>query len=199
MTRFGKTALLSATILTAAAPVSAEIINGHLLDENKTVVENAMKVQNFSTLVAAVKAAGLDDDLMGEGPYTILAPTDAAFAELPEGTVEELLKPENMAQLESLLRAHVIPAELTHADIDKLLLDDDDGGLDIAVTEVEGEGFSVDTLTIGTDVTFKKVGDATYVSSTLGGEEVGIKIIEGDIAGSNGVIHVIDGVLMPAS
>ncbi|SFA86995.1 Uncaracterized surface protein containing fasciclin (FAS1) repeats [Poseidonocella pacifica] len=197
MNRFSKAAILGTTMFVAAGAASAEIVNADQLNANETVVENAMKISNFSTLVAAVKAAGLAEPLMGEGPYTILAPTDAAFDKLDDGAVESLMAPENREQLTGLLQAHVIPGLLTQADIEKLILEEDVANTGVTVNTVDGEGFTVDTLSSATDISFMKEGSGTYVSTTLGGSEAGIKIIEGDIMGSNGVVHVIDGVLMP--
>jgi uncharacterized surface protein with fasciclin (FAS1) repeats len=137
---------------------------------NKTVVEIAAGNKDFSTLVAAVKAAGLVETLSGKGPFTVFAPTNEAFAKLPKGTVEELLKPENKAKLTSILTYHVVAGKVMAADAIKL-----DGknaktvnGQEIAIKVMDGK---------------VKINDATVTAA--------------DIVGSNGVIHVIDTVLLP--
>ena len=137
---------------------------------NKTVVEIAAGNKDFSTLVAAVKAAGLVETLSGKGPFTVFAPTNEAFAKLPKGTVEELLKPENKAKLTSILTYHVVAGKVMAADAIKL-----DGknaktvnGQEIAIKVKEGKVM---------------INDATVTAA--------------DIVGSNGVIHVIDTVLLP--
>jgi uncharacterized surface protein with fasciclin (FAS1) repeats len=136
----------------------------------KDIVDTAVAAGSFKTLVAAVKAAGLVDTLKGEGPFTVLAPTDEAFAKLPEGTVESLLKPENKEKLVAILTYHVIPGKAVAADVVKL-----DGK---AVKSVQGGNIqvTVDGATV-------KVNDA--------------KVIKTDIDCSNGVIHVIDTVILP--
>ena len=137
---------------------------------NKTVVEIAAGNKDFSTLVAAVKAAGLVETLSGKGPFTVFAPTNDAFAKLPKGTVEELLKPENKDKLTSILTYHVVAGKVMAADAIKL-----DGknaktvnGQEIAIKVMDGK---------------VKINDATVTAA--------------DIVGSNGVIHVIDTVLLP--
>ncbi|AMV37784.1 fasciclin domain-containing protein [Planctomyces sp. SH-PL62] len=136
----------------------------------KDIVDTAVGAGDFKTLVAAVKAAGLVDTLKGDGPFTVLAPTDEAFAKLPEGTVESLLKPENKAKLIQILTYHVIPSKAMAADVVKL-----DGK---SVKSVQGGEIKV--TVDGDDV---KVNDA--------------KVVKTDVKCSNGVIHVIDTVIMP--
>ncbi|MBI1238486.1 MAG: fasciclin domain-containing protein [Alphaproteobacteria bacterium] len=133
-----------------------------------TVVGVAAANEDFSTLVAAVKAAGLVDTLNGDGPFTVFAPTNAAFAALPEGTLETLLKPENKDQLVSILTYHVVPGAVMAADL---------AGTTSNVATVQGATVKVD----GT--TGVKVNDATVTTA--------------DIKASNGVIHVIDKVILP--
>jgi hypothetical protein len=132
------------------------------------IVDTAIAAGQFGTLVAAVQAAGLVDTLKGEGPFTVFAPTDAAFAALPEGTVEDLLKPENKDQLIAVLTYHVIPGAVMSGDI---------AGKKLEVATVQGSDLSIDA-TMGV-----KVDNATVVGA--------------DIETSNGVIHVIDHVLLP--
>ncbi len=131
------------------------------------IVDTAVAADGFNTLVAAVQAAGLVDTLKGDGPFTVFAPTDEAFAALPAGTVENLLKPENKEQLVAVLTYHVVPGKVMSGDITA----------DMAATTVQG-----------TDV------DIT----TMGGVKVdGASVVAADIEASNGVIHVIDQVILP--
>ena len=132
------------------------------------IVDTAIAAGQFGTLVAAIQAAGLVDTLKGEGPFTVFAPTDEAFAALPEGTVENLLMPENKDQLIAVLTYHVIPGAVMSGDI---------SGKKLEVATVQGSDLSIDA-TMGV-----KVDNATVVSA--------------DIETSNGVIHVIDNVLLP--
>ncbi len=137
-------------------------------DSAKDVVDTAMAAGSFKTLCAAVQAAGLVDTLRGEGPFTILAPTDEAFAKLPAGTVEELLKPENKQKLVGILTYHVIPGKVLAKDVVNLK--------------------SAKTLN-GKEVTIKTEDGKVMIDSAT--------VIKTDIDASNGVIHVIDTVLMP--
>lgn len=135
---------------------------------DKTVVENAANNADFSTLVAAVKAAGLAETLSGSGPFTVFAPTNAAFEKLPAGTVEDLLKPENKAKLVKILTYHVVPGKVMSKQVVKL---------DKAKTVEGGEvAIAVNGGTVTVD---------------------GAKVIKADINSSNGVIHVIDAVILP--
>jgi hypothetical protein len=138
--------------------------------ETKDIVDTAIGAGQFTTLVAAVQAAGLVETLKGPGPFTVFAPTDAAFAALPAGTVEDLLKPENKAKLTAILTYHVLPAEVMSSAIGATATD---------VATVEGKTVKVDGSTAGKVM----VNDATVVTA--------------DVDASNGVIHVIDKVLLP--
>lgn len=133
------------------------------------IVDTAVAAGSFKTLVAAVTAAGLADTLKGPGPFTVFAPTDAAFAALPAGTVDNLLKPENKAKLVAVLTYHVVPGKVMAADI---------AGKKLAVKTVEGQTLAIDAT--GATV---KVNQAT--------------VSKADIVADNGVIHVVDAVLMP--
>jgi uncharacterized surface protein with fasciclin (FAS1) repeats len=132
------------------------------------IVDTAVANGKFTTLVAAVKAAGLVDTLKGAGPFTVFAPSDEAFAKLPKGTVEDLLKPENKAKLAAILTYHVVPGKVMAADIK---------GKKMGVKTVQGSEVAVDAMG---DV---KINEA--------------KVTAADVVTSNGVIHVIDTVLMP--
>ncbi len=134
----------------------------------KDIVDTAVSAGSFNTLVAAVQAAGLVGTLKGKGPFTVFAPTDEAFAALPAGTVENLLKPENKDQLVAILTYHVVPAKVMSGDI---------AGKQAQVLTVEGERLKVNARN------GVKVNNA--------------KVVSADIAASNGVIHVIDKVLIP--
>lgn len=136
----------------------------------KDIVDTAVAAGSFKTLVAACKAAGLVEVLKGDGPFTVLAPTDEAFAKLPDGTVEMLLKPENKAKLASILKYHVIPAKAMAADVVKL------------------DGKSAPTVE-GSPVKIEVDGKTVMVNDA--------KVVKTDIVCSNGVIHVIDKVIMP--
>lgn len=135
------------------------------------IVDVASAAPNFKTLVAAIKAAGLVDTLKGEGPFTVFAPTDAAFAKLPKGTVEKLLKPENKDKLIAILTYHVLKGKVVAADVMKLK-----SGSKVAT--VQGQSIVIKHGKTG--VTVDKA-----------------KVVKTDIEASNGVIHVIDTVLMP--
>lgn len=151
-------ALAAATFI--AAPAFA---GGH----SKDIVDTAIGAGNFNTLVAAVQAAGLADTLKGEGPFTVFAPTDEAFAALPEGTVEDLLKPENKDKLVSVLTYHVVSGKVMSSDL--------------------SEGMTASTVQ-GDDITITLDG---------GAKVNGAAISMPDIEASNGVIHVIDAVILP--
>ena len=134
----------------------------------KDIVDTAVAAGDFNTLVAAVKAAGLVETLKGDGPFTVFAPTDAAFAKLPAGTVENLLKPENRDQLRAVLTYHVVPGKVMAADVVKLR--------------------SAKTVQ-GSDVDIRVNGSTVMVDNA--------RVVTTDIAASNGVIHVIDSVILP--
>lgn len=201
MRTFTKATLMTATMLSFAGVANAEIRNEYLLSDELTIAENSAKVQNFSTLMAAVEAAGLSEALMGEGPFTVFAPLDSAFDALPEGTVEELLKPENVDELRSLISAHVVPAKVTEADLDLAAIGGETAEIDTISVDVMDGKVTMDSLTIS-DIMVEKKGDTMYVSAyTTGPGEIvnDATIIEADIMSSNGVIHVIDSVLSPNS
>lgn len=151
-----------------AALTSIPLAFGTLTAKAADIVDTAVSNGSFNTLVAAVKAAGLVDTLKGTGPFTVFAPTDEAFAKLPDGTVENLLKPENKEQLVAVLTYHVIPGKVMAGDI---------AGKELMVETVQGSKLSINA----TDGV--KIDNATVVTA--------------DVDASNGVIHVIDQVMLP--
>ena len=154
-----------------AALVTAVAIAGTALTArtaDKDIVDTAAAAGDFKTLAVALEKAGLIDTLKGKGPFTVFAPTDAAFAKLPAGTLETLLKPENKAKLQRILKAHVVAGKVMAADVVKM---------------TSAKAVSGDTLTI---------------AARAGGVTVdGSKVVTTDIAATNGVIHVIDSVIVP--
>jgi uncharacterized surface protein with fasciclin (FAS1) repeats len=180
-----RTVAAAGAIAFAAAslsPASADVmVGGAPMYATKTIAENAPNASNLTTLVAAVKAAGLVETLDGAGPFTVFAPTNDAFAALPDGTVETLLKPENKDQLTHVLTYHVVSANAT-SDAAMQMIADDGGAHE--VTTVSG-----DTLTLKMD------GDHIVVIDEMGNEAT---VTKADVTQSNGVVHVIDKVLMPA-
>ncbi len=149
----------------ASSLASSAFAGGH----SKDIVDTAVAAGSFGTLVAAVQAAGLVDALKGEGPFTVFAPTDAAFAALPAGTVEALLKPENKDQLVNILTYHVLSGKVMSADI-------------------AGKALSVEMLN----------GSTAKVDATSGVKIDAANVVTADIETSNGVIHVIDAVILPS-
>lgn len=177
-------ALFAAAIaLSAAAGVAyAEnpMVGGAAMFADKNIVENAMNSKDHTTLVAAVKAAGLVETLQGAGPFTVLAPVNAAFDALPAGTVDTLLKPESKEQLTKVLTCHVVPAKAMSADIMKMVKDD--GGMH----KVKTVG--------GCELVLKDEGGKVTVTDENGNVAT---VTIADVEQSNGVIHVIDKVLLP--
>ena len=157
---------LRSTILAAALAVPMAL--GAVTAKAADIVDTAVSAGSFKTLVAAVKAGGLVDTLKSDGPFTVFAPTDEAFARLPEGTVEDLLKPENKEKLVSILTYHVVPGKVMSGDI---------AGKEMTVKTVQG-------------------GEAR-VNATSGVMIDGARVVKADIEASNGVIHVIDSVMVP--
>ncbi|GHC95041.1 fasciclin domain-containing protein [Novosphingobium pokkalii] len=166
--------------LTPAAHAASKMVGGAAMVDSKTIVQNASKSADHTTLVAAVKAAGLVDTLNGTGPFTVFAPTNEAFAALPAGTVDTLLKPENKAQLTQILTYHVVAGKVTAAD---LIAKIKAGGGSASLTTVEGE-----PLTASLD------GSNVVLTDAKGGKAT---VTIADVPQSNGVVHVINAVLMP--
>jgi len=156
------------------------LVGGAPMYPSKNIIENAVNSKDHKTLVAAVKAAGLVETLQGAGPFTVLAPTDAAFAKLPKGTVETLVKPENKATLTKILTYHVLAGKYS--------------AKEIWATVKAGNGKSMMKTVEGEELTFWTKGKNLYVRDSKGNDA---KITIADVNQSNGVIHVIDTVLMP--
>ena len=154
---------LAAGVIAAGTFVSAVAANA------SNLVETAVDAGQFKTLVAAVQAAGLGDALSAPGPFTVFAPTDEAFAKLPEGTLEDLLKPENREKLVAILTYHVVPGKVMSGDV---------VGKKLSVETLQGGELSVDAMSGGVMIN-------------------GATVIAADIEASNGVIHVIDRVVLP--
>ena len=183
-----KAALLAACMgagaLVLAPSAYAEMsvmVGGAPMLPSKNIIENAVNSKDHTTLVAAVKAAGLVDTLMGAGPFTVLAPTNEAFAALPAGTVDTLLKPENKATLTAVLTYHVIPGHWTAADIGA------------KIDEMKGK-YVAKTVN-GAELTFMRAGDKGLTVTDAKGDVANITIP--DVLQSNGVIQVVDKVLLP--
>ena len=151
-----------------AIVAGATLTFGAMSAKAADIVDTAVSAGSFTTLVAAVKAAGLVDTLKGEGPFTVFAPTDEAFAKLPAGTVEDLLKPENKDKLVAVLTYHVVPGKVMSGDI---------AGKEMMVKSVQGDTIDVNAM------------NGVMVD--------GATVTSADIEADNGVIHVIDTVIMP--
>jgi len=174
-------ALLALAIGTASIGAFSQVmVGGAPMLASKDIIDNAVNSKDHTTLVAAVKAAGLVETLKGAGPFTVFAPTNAAFAALPAGTVDTLLKPENKAALTGVLTYHVVPGKWDAAAIGKMIMD--------------GKGMaSIKTVAGGTLVA-KSAGGKVTVTDEKGGVAT---VTIADVYQSNGVIHVVDKVLLP--
>ncbi|WP_172169583.1 fasciclin domain-containing protein [Paraburkholderia elongata] len=178
-------ALTLATVTPAALAGSMSTDNtvevgGAAMYPSKNIIDNAVNSKDHTTLVAAVKAGGLVDTLSGKGPFTVFAPTNEAFAALPPGTVQTLLKPENKTTLVKVLTYHVVPGRVTARDLAMAV---EQGGGKASLKTVEGDSLIVSKDGKGWAITDDK-GDVAHVTI-------------GDVMQSNGVIHVVDTVLMP--
>ncbi|MDR3462422.1 MAG: fasciclin domain-containing protein [Beijerinckiaceae bacterium] len=156
------------------------MVGGAPMYQSKNIVENAVHSKDHTTLVAAVKAAGLVDTLASPGPFTVFAPTNAAFKKLPPGTVEGLLKPEELAQLKGVLTYHVVAGTLTAKDLSRMVRE---GGGKATLTTVEGEPLTVEERA-GHIAVIDTKGDVATVTIP-------------NVMQSNGVIHVVNTVLLP--
>jgi len=175
--------ILSAAIvlLLTVGSLSAQtkMVGGAAMYPNKNIIENAVNSKDHTTLVAAVKAAGLVETLQGKGPFTVFAPTNAAFDKLPKGTVETLLKPENKAMLQGVLTYHVVSGKWSAADV-------------MAAIK-KGKGTAEVATVQGGKLWFMMDGKDVWIKDEKGGKA---KVTIADVNQSNGVIHVIDTVLM---
>lgn len=192
MRNFTKAALLSTALLGAGSATFAQ-------DASMTLADNAMAASNFTTLVAAVQAAGLAETLMGEGPYTVFAPSNDAFAIADQAMIAELMLPENQEQLATLLKAHIVPGLYMAADFEKAIgAGQATDAADVNLTVMDGVA-SVDTLAgANADIFVGLNGDQFNVSGDMN-NMVQARIVQADVMSSNGVIHVIDNVLMPVA
>ena len=185
MTPKSKLSAIIAAALAATAGITAApaIADNHMAAAaaEANIVETAMSTGMHNTLVAAVKAAGLVEVLASPGPFTVFAPTDAAFAKLPAGTVETLVKPENKGTLTAILTYHAVPGTVTAGDLVKLI---NDNGGKATITTVAGG-----TLTAAIE------GGNVVITDAKGGKTT---VVKADVMTSNGVIHVTDGVFLPA-
>lgn len=165
---FGFTSSVLAMLLLVVLVLASNASAGNYAKKQSDIVDTAIADGNFTTLAAALQAAGLVDTLKANGPYTVFAPTDEAFAKLPDGTIEMLMLPENQDQLVSVLTYHVVPGEVTSAEAVKL---------DSAATAN------------GSDVSISVREESVYINDS--------RVVIADIAASNGVIHVVDTVILP--
>ena len=180
---FKKSLILSTVIASFAfSAFAGPMVGGAEMFAEKNIIENAVNSKDHTTLVAAVKAAGLVETLSGKGPFTVFAPVNAAFDALPAGTVDTLLKPENKDMLVKILTCHVIGAEAMSDAVKKMVMDD-------------GGAHKVKTVG-GCELTLKADGDKVTVTDEMGGVA---NVTIADVKQSNGVIHVIDKVLLPKS
>ncbi len=173
-------AALAVTTLSVSAQMKDPDVGGAPMYPNKTVVQNASTAPNLSTLVAAVKAAGLVDTLSGPGPFTVFAPDNDAFNKLPAGTVDTLVKPENKADLTKILTYHVVAGKMDSKAIAKAIK--------------KGKGTATFTTVQGGKLMAKMDGGKLVLTDEKGGTST---VTTADVYQSNGVAHVIDTVLMP--
>ena len=171
---------LFATTLTFAQKEKTVNVGGAPMYPSKNIVENAVNSKDHTTLVAAVKAAGLVETLQSKGPFTVFAPTNAAFDKLPKGTVETLLKPENLKTLQTILTYHVVAGKLNAADLASLIK--------------KGNGKATLKTVSGGTLTAWMKGKDIYLTDENGNSS---KVTIADVNQSNGVIHVVDSVVTP--
>lgn len=175
-------AIAMATTTATAQKEKTVMVGGAAMYPSKNIVENAVNSKDHTTLVAAVKAAGLVETLSSAGPFTVFAPTNKAFKKLPKGTVESLLKPENLKKLQKVLTYHVVAGKLSAADI---------------VAKIKAGGGKAKVTTVaGSTLTLSLKGKKVQIMDTSGGKSY---VTIADVNQSNGVIHVVDAVLIPKS
>ena len=172
----GALALAAGTAAVAANPM----VGGAAMYSTRNIVQNAVNSKDHTTLVAAVKAGGLVDTLSGKGPFTVFAPTNAAFAKLPAGTVDTLVKPENKDTLDRILTYHVVPGRIT--------------AQQIAAMAARHHGTATLKTVEGENLRLVKAGSGWAVMDAKGGKA---RITIANVMQSNGIIHVVDTVLMP--
>jgi len=174
-------AVMLALAVSAAAPAFAQtVVGGAPMYATKDIIDNAVNSKDHTTLVAAVKAAGLVDTLKGAGPFTVFAPTNAAFAKLPAGTVDTLLKPENKGTLTAVLTYHVVAGKFTAADV---------------LAAIKAGGGKAELTTVqGGKLTASLMGNVVMLRDAKGGMS---HVTQADVMQSNGVIHVVDTVVLP--
>ena len=183
---FGAIAALGMTSLAISGPalaghhMKAPIVGGAAMYPTKTIVENAVNSKVHTTLVAAVKAADLVDTLSSPGPFTVFAPTNAAFAKLPAGTVDTLVKPENKDTLTKILTYHVVAGRVLSTDLAKMIRA---GGGKAEFATVQGQ-----------KLTARMMGKAIVITDAMGNKAT---VTQANVLQSNGVIHVINGVFIP--
>lgn len=182
---FARALSLVGVLILGACAMAAEptvTVGGAAMYPSKDIIDNAVNSADHTTLVAAVKAAGLVETLKGPGPFTVFAPTNAAFAALPPGTVDTLLKPENKATLTKILTYHVVAGKVGAADLQKMIAS---GGGKASIKTVSGGMLTASVVGGKVVITDEKGGAATVTIA--------------DVNQKNGVIHVVDKVLLPAS
>ena len=169
-----------ASVAQAATAAASVMVGGAPMLPTKDIIDNAVNSKDHTTLVAAVKAAGLVETLKGAGPFTVFAPTNAAFAALPAGTVDTLLKPENKAMLSGILTYHVVAGKVDAAALTKMITD--------------GKGTASFKTVAGGTLTAKTAGGKVMITDEKGGSAT---VTIADVYQSNCVIHVVDKVLLP--
>lgn len=179
MNRIART-LPALALATFAFAANNPVVGGQEMYPTKNIVENAVNSADHTTLVAAVKAAGLVDTLQSAGPFTVFAPTNAAFAKLPAGTVDTLLKPENKSQLSKVLTYHVVSGRVSSMDLLKMIKD--------------GKGKAELKTVAGGTLTAKRQGKGIVLTDEKGGSAT---VTIANVFQSNGVIHVVDSVVLP--
>ncbi len=174
---------LFSSVAAIATPAAAEVmVGGAAMLPTQNIVQNASKSADHTTLVAAVKAAGLVETLQSKGPFTVFAPTNAAFSKLPAGTVDTLLKPENKAALTNVLTYHVVPGRISAADLGQQI--------------VQAGGLATLKTAAGGTLSAKFQGDNVVLTDEKGGSAT---VTVANVFQSNGVVHVVDQVLLPNS
>lgn len=169
-----------ALVISGGALLANPMVGGAPMYSTKNIIQNAVNSKDHTTLVAAVKAGGLVDTLSGKGPFTVFAPTNEAFAKLPAGTVDNLVKPENKATLDKILTYHLVPGRITAQQI-------------AAMARKHGGTATLKTVE-GENLMFRQNGGSWWVIDAKGGKA---RITIPNVMQSNGVIHVVDSVLMP--